>query len=226
VSLRIVFDDYQALRERCDTGSVRVIDDPDYERGALVPTDDWHPVTEYVAESLKPRADTPDTTIVELVIPPPPEARMSAQFLGVFGPQDAGQLTTSFSVKGGGLCIGFHIDYWDQASYAMRRQSRRRLCLNLGPGSRYLLVADLDILQIGSAFGARPDDCPPVDIVRRYIADGHPLRCFRLRLDPGDGYLAPTELYPHDGTTANCAGPSSVAMWLGHWARRELKSIV
>jgi hypothetical protein len=108
----------------------------------------------------------------------------------------------------------------------MRKRCRRRLCLNLGPSHRYLLVADLDIQEIGSAFGIAADDVPELDIVRRYLKAGYPLRCFRLRLDPGDGYLAPTELYPHDGSTMNCPGASSVAMWLGHWARRALRSLV
>ncbi|AKG41415.1 hypothetical protein SXIM_00310 [Streptomyces xiamenensis] len=26
--------------------------------------------------------------------------------------------------------------------------------------------------------------------IRRYVAAGHPLRCLRIRLDPGDGYIA------------------------------------
>jgi hypothetical protein len=235
VSLSVVFDDYQALRERCDIGSVRIIDHPDYERDAIVPAGDWRPVSEHVAESLKPGAATPDSAIVELVTPPSLggsarsaglDSVLSAEFLGVFGPQPAGLLTTSFNAKAGGLNIGLHIDYWDKATYAMRARSRRRLCLNLGPGSRYLLVADIDIQDIGLTFGMAPSDVPEVDIVRRYCKAGRPLRCFRLRLDPGDGYLAPTELYPHDGATRDCPDASSVAMWLGHWARRALKSLV
>jgi hypothetical protein len=235
VSLSIVFDDYQALRERCDIGSMRLMDHPDYECDAIVPTGDWQPVSKYVARSLKPTADTPDSTIVELVIPPPLDGSSrgsgldsveSAEFLGIFGPQPAGLLTTSFNGGTGGRYIGLHIDYWDKATYAMRRQSRRRLCLNLGPGSRYLFVGYLDIQDIGFAFGADSGDVPEVDIVRRYFKAGYPLRCFRLRLDPGDGYLAPTELYPHEGSTMGCADASSVAMWLGHWERRTLKSLV
>jgi|SRR5580658_83808 hypothetical protein len=234
MSLRVLFNDYQALRERCDIGSVHFIDHPDYEGDAIVPAGDWQPVSERIAESLEPDADTPDSTVVELVKPPSldgdgdsgPSSVASAEFLGVFGPQPAGLLATSFNSATTGLYIGLHIDYWDRATYSMRRRSRRRLCLNLGPGSRYLHVADLDIAEIGAAFGLGTDDVPAVDVVRRYLKQGHPLRCFRLRLDPGDGYLAPTELYPHDGSTMACPDASSVAMWLGHWARSTLKSIV
>ncbi|MFF7994749.1 hypothetical protein ACFZDG_33880 [Kitasatospora xanthocidica] len=57
-------------------------------------------------------------------------------------------------------------------------------------------------------------------------ARGLPLRLYRLRLDPGEGYIAPTELLPHDGSTEDQDQPSTAAFWLGHWPRGTLTQLV
>ena len=41
-------------------------------------------------------------------------------------------------------------------------------------------------------------------------------------MDPGEGYIAPTELLPHDGSTHDSAEPSTTAFWLGHWTAGRL----
>ncbi|MFD7638388.1 hypothetical protein, partial [Streptomyces sp. NPDC059873] len=90
------------------------------------------------------------------------------------------------------------------------------LCLNLGPGPRYLLIGDRDIQQICRTLHADLDrHHPHTEDIRRYVAAGHPLRCLRIRLDPGDGYIAPTEFLAHDGSTAGIDQPSVAAFWLG-----------
>jgi hypothetical protein len=61
----------------------------------------------------------------------------------------------------------------------------------------------------------------PTDDIRRYAAEGHPLRCVGIRLAPGDGYIAPTELLPHDGSTASSDSPSVVGFWLGRPAENR-----
>lgn len=67
---------------------------------------------------------------------------------------------------------------------------------------------------------------PHTDDLRAYVAVGKLLRCLRIRLDPGDGYLAPTEYLPHDGSTEDEPTPSSAAFWLGRWARGTLPSLI
>jgi hypothetical protein len=41
------------------------------------------------------------------------------------------------------------------------------------------------------------------------------VRCLRIRLEPGDGYVAPTEFLPHDGSTTGIDQPSVAAFSLG-----------
>lgn len=127
-----------------------------------------------------------------------------------------------------GRRIGLHLDNWDKLSYSAKHTGRRRLCLNLGPGVRYLVVCELDAQTLCRA--VHPDDFsnryPHTDDLRRYVADGQSLRCLRIRLDPGDGYIAPTEYLPHDGSTQGQSEPSTAAFWLGHWPRNSLPSLI
>ncbi|WP_159037021.1 hypothetical protein [Streptomyces specialis] len=140
-----------------------------------------------------------------------------AQYLG-HAQSPPGALTTTLN-RATGRRIGLHIDNWDKLPCSTRHQARRRLCYNLGPGARYLILGDADIRTIARARHPHTDD------LRAYAAD-HPLRCVRIRLDPGEGYLAPTELHPHDGSTQHQDQPSTVAFWLGHWPRGILRSLV
>ncbi|WP_033255525.1 hypothetical protein [Kitasatospora phosalacinea] len=223
MSLRIAIppDD---LRRRCETASVRAVaDHPDYEDGAVVPAGPWHPLTETLYRKLTPTTGTADATLVELVYAADIDPRLlAAPHVTALGrtvsPPDAATTTTNHT---DGRRIGIHLDNWDKLDYQHKADGRRRLCLNLGPGTRYLLVCDTDIQEICRT--VRPDyaTCyPHTDDLRAYIATGFPLTCLRIRLDPGDGYLAPTELLPHDGSTMGITEPSTAAFWLGHWPRR------
>jgi hypothetical protein len=82
-----------------------------------------------------------------------------------------------------------------------------------------------DIEQISRAMGATIRH-PHTNDVRRYVREGHPLRCIRIRLDPGEGYIAPTEFIPHDGSTWGIHAPSRVAFWLGRWPTGTLRTLI
>ncbi|MFJ6616563.1 hypothetical protein ACIQOW_03135 [Kitasatospora sp. NPDC091335] len=71
-----------------------------------------------------------------------------------------------------------------------------------------------------------PAHHPHTDDIRAYVRAGHPLRCLRLRLDPGEGYIAPTELLPHDGSTSDLPEPSTAAFWLDHWPIGVFPSLI
>ncbi|PYC66729.1 hypothetical protein C7C46_31025, partial [Streptomyces tateyamensis] len=126
-----------------------------------------------------------------------------------------------------GRRIGLHVDNWDRLDYESKHTGRRRLCFNLGPGTRYLLLAELDIRTICRMLYADPvGRHPHTDDLRAYVASQQPLRVFRIRLAPGDGYIAPTELLPHDDSTEDQPEPSTAAFWLGHWPRGTLPMVV
>lgn len=62
--------------------------------------------------------------------------------------------------------------------------------------------------------------------MRAYVTEGRPINILRIRLAPGEGYIAPTELFPHDGSTQGCTAPSTAAFWLGDWATHGLPWLV
>ncbi|MGP3980573.1 hypothetical protein [Streptomyces sp. KR80] len=245
MNLHIAFKDYAALRQRCEVAPVRTADDnPHYEDGAVIPAGDWQPLDPDLAERLRPNEETLASTLVELVKLPDNEHLTPEQIIYVatgLTPQASNRtdylgraasapkmLTTTIN-PASNRRIGLHVDNWDRLPNATRSLSRRRLCINLGPGTRYLLLAHLTIQSISRTLHPGPnhaDRCPPTDDVRRYVAEGRPLHCQRIRLEPGDGYIAPTELLPHEGSTDDQPQLSTAAFWLGRWPRRVLGSLV
>ncbi|OLE20960.1 MAG: hypothetical protein AUG49_23160 [Catenulispora sp. 13_1_20CM_3_70_7] len=244
MGIHIAFTDAEALIERCDVAGVRLTaDEPGWEDGSVVPLDDWRPLTAQQAAELRADATTDPNTVVEIVEVPidraaahaimpvtagdfdPFAGRHDADFLGYLD-QDPG-LRTGTIDESQNLRIGIHLDNFDKLSFAERTTGRRRLGVNFGLGTRHLLLATIDVLDVCLANDPnRPSQYPHTDDLRRYVRDGHPLTVLRIRLDPGQGYIAPTELVPHDGSTLTATTPSRIAFWLGHWPVGTLPRIV
>ena len=244
MGIRIAFTDPNALIKRCDTAIGRIADGEDgVQNGAVTPDADWQPLRPDEAEQLAAGPDDQANTVTELVrvLPDwtPDPQRPLIDHIGAFDPfagrhastflahvdERPGQRTTTID-PAVDLRLGIHLDNHDKLPLEQRTASRRRLGLNLGPGVRHLLIGTLDIFEIGAAIGADPRYFPHTDDIRRHVAAGRPLRLLRIRLDPGDAYITPTELVPHDGSTLTAAAPSRIAFWLGHWPVGAIGSLV
>jgi len=232
---RIAFDTYDDIRGRCDTAPVRqTAGEPGYDDGAVVPGDYWTPLTEVDAERHRADGSTPDGVRIDLVhraLPRlnPDDLRARLETAARLDPLDghwpttllgcastSGNRPTTTEDPATGRRIGLHVDNFDRLPYARRHQGRRRLCINLGPGPRYLLIGDHDIQQICRTLHTDPHrHHPHTEDIRQYLTAGHALHCLRIRLDPGDGYIAPTEYLAHDGSTTGIDQPSVAAFWLG-----------
>ncbi|MFJ6379691.1 hypothetical protein ACIQI7_06725 [Kitasatospora sp. NPDC092039] len=159
MNLAIAHTDPAALIERCEVTGVRIASgEPEYEDGAILPAGPWRPLTTELAASLKPTTGTSDSTLVELIkLPDGPPPTSLAALADPLGDPDAvhlGQaaspakaLTTTPNYKDGRR-IGLHLDNCDKLDYQTKHTGRRRLCINLGPGTRYLLLGALDIQTI------------------------------------------------------------------------------
>jgi hypothetical protein len=148
--------------------------------------------------------------------------RHPARFLG-YAECAADQLTTTTDPSTMRR-IGIHLDNFDRMPLERRHESRRRIGINLGPGTRFLVLTTQDVQALAQVTPIIERNLH-TDQVRRYVAQGGRLTCIRIRLDPGEGYLAPTELIPHDGSTAGTHSPSTIAFWLGEWPRGALPSV-
>jgi hypothetical protein len=100
--------------------------------------------------------------------------------------------------------IGLHVDRWDRLSVDELEQSSNRISINLGPVDRHFIFLN----QTASAMAAMLDR-ENVKVARDVRAIGaafmsafpdYPI--VRLRLRPGEAYIAPTENILHDGSSA------------------------
>lgn len=115
--------------------------------------------------------------------------------------------------------IGLHFDRWDNLPVAELGAASNRISLNLGPEDRYFVFlnetasrmsarleeagvsARADVREIGMAFmNTFPDHA-----------------VVRLRLRPGEAYVAPTENLLHDGTSAEMVGENHYLSLRGHF---------
>lgn len=229
------------LQDRCAIAPVDLVhDEPEYDAQALLPASDWETVTPEQIKELISSTCPVDGALVEIVRPrftaprhdapddeisgfDPFQGRWSSWFVG-FVDNPAGQVTTTVDTTTGRR-IGVHLDNFDRLPTVRRAESRRRLAINLGPGSRYVVLAMDDIQEISRAQGSTAS-YPHTNDIRRYVHEGGRLRCLRIRLDPGEGYIAPTELIPHDGSTWGMRASSRIAFWLGHWPAGVLPTLI
>jgi hypothetical protein len=252
MTTRIAFIDALNAKGRCEIASARLVaDEPGYDPLVILPSDAWEPLSTAEVAALRPGTDTPDSAVHEVIrLPVEPQelerirersvefdlatgdqaspfdpfaGRHPSVFLGhTDSPAGARTTTVDQSVD---RRTGLHIDNWDKLPLATRTRSRRRLAVNFGPGDRYMVVATLDIDDLHAA---HPIDAPfpRTAHVREFMRDGGSLRCVRVRFEPGEGYIAPTELVPHDGSTLGIEQPSRIAFWLGHWPVGEFPAAV
>jgi hypothetical protein len=245
MSTRIAFIDALNAKGRCEIAPVLLVaDEPSYDPLAALPSDSWEPLSVEEVAALRPSPDTPDSAVFEMVRLPVTEGQLdklreaSIEFNLAEGSQTAtfdpfggrypsiflghtdspaGQRTTTVD-QSVNRRTGIHLDNWDKLPLAERDRSRRRLAINLGPGDRYVLLATLDVRDLHAE---HPIDAPfpRTGHVRDFVRKGGSLRCVRIRLEPGEGYVAPTELVPHDGSTLGMEAPSRIAFWLGNWPK-------
>ncbi|MFB7178585.1 hypothetical protein ACFCYI_12870 [Streptomyces sp. NPDC056257] len=237
--LHIAYGDPSALRARCEVATVRTtrLEESTYEPGAIIPAGQWHSMSEADVKAVTAPRRPLDSTLVEVVRPAYQEGCALEDLTRPLGDPDAvylGQalakpdMTTTTDNYEDGRLIGLHLDNWDKLSYADKSTGRRRLCLNLGPGTRYVILGAIDAQAVCRAI--HPNDhshrYPHTQDYRDYVASGRPIRIIRIHLAPGEGYVAPTEYLLHDGSTEAQDQPSAAAFWLGHWPRGILPSLI
>ncbi|MGW6821193.1 hypothetical protein [Streptomyces sp. NPDC055005] len=237
--LHIAYGDPSALRARCEMATAQPTspEETAYESGAIIPAGQWRPMTQADVRAVTAPRMPLDCTLVEIVRPPYRDGLPLEDLTRPLGDPNAvylgqalakpGMTTTTDNYEDGRL-IGLHLDNWDKLPYADKHTGRRRLCLNLGPGTRYIVLGAIDAQAVCRA--VHPNDhshrYPHTQDYREYAASRRPIRIIRIRLAPGEGYVAPTEYLLHDGSTEAQDQPSAAAFWLGHWPRGILPSLI
>ncbi|KJS61965.1 hypothetical protein [Streptomyces rubellomurinus] len=229
----IAFRDPAALRDRCEIGGVRLLrGDPDHESGAVLPAGEWAPLSGDLPAQCAPSVFTKDSGLVEFFRAPATvtDEYSLAALVRVLGDPHPIPLGTTDDPPGEpvthrlpetGLRPGLHIDSYQNLPYLERDTSRRRLCVNLGPGERYLLLATINIKSICRTLHDHYEThYPHTDDLRQFLAGGRRrLGVLRIRIEPGEGWIAPTAMLPYDESTEDQELPSATASWLGTWER-------
>ena len=123
---------------------------------------------------------------------------------GVF--RNSPGLTTTTFDRRSECYIGLHLDSWDKLPLTKRAEASNRLCINKGRGDRFLMFLNLSIRQIldlvttssqETSVGKYGDPDVGNALMKRFPS--YPV--VRVRIRPGEAYIAPTENIIHDGST-------------------------
>lgn len=111
--------------------------------------------------------------------------------------------------------LGLHVDSWDNLPVAERLYARNRVTVNVGAQDRYFLFLDRTLQAIWQEEGSADllEELSASPVARRWMErrPDHPV--MRLRLKPGQAYIAPTENLIHDASSEGQSGLDlSVAM--------------
>lgn len=102
--------------------------------------------------------------------------------------------------------VGLHIDSWFNAAWDQRHVSPNRIAVNIGVEPRYLIFINVPIKRLLDHLTSLGYDRFKLstlsgefgDAVTKELAN-YPV--VRIKLEPGEAYIAPTENMVHDGST-------------------------
>ena len=124
--------------------------------------------------------------------------------------------------------IGLHLDSWDRMPLAKRAQSTNRICINIGQEDRYLLFINLTLMDmleilrsksrslfefsrikqlIENMLGKKlieskfTESMNPYHVGPLFMDSYSSYPVIKIRVSPGEAYIAPTENMIHDGST-------------------------
>lgn len=112
---------------------------------------------------------------------------------------------------------GLHVDDWDEA--AARSSTRNRLCINLGREPRYFVFINRTVSQLDGETGAAGQLAGQrgTRLGNSFMAAASRYPVTRLRVDPGEAYIAPTDDLIHDGSSEGKRYPDITYTLLGHF---------
>ena len=143
-------------------------------------------------------------------------ARTGLKIQGV-AVRDRGQITTTIDPQKQAR-IGIHLDSWDRLPISQRGAARNRLNVNLGAGNRHLLFAARSVMEMAEDLDA--NEClnqHPTGLVREWLRINPDEPIYDLTIRPGEAYIAPTEVLPHDSSTEGKTHVDVSLTLLGHF---------
>jgi len=102
--------------------------------------------------------------------------------------------------------IGLHADDWYRFPLSSRHRSPNRICINIGSQARFFLFINLAMVEICEAVSAAGaniswEQIGGTSMGRLFMKLYPSYPVIRIRVDPGEAYIAPTESIIHDGSS-------------------------
>lgn len=102
--------------------------------------------------------------------------------------------------------LGLHVDSQERRALTERGTCQRLLSVNIAAESRWFLFVNVSVSLIATTLNetGRDDACRlgATKAGTTFLAGATDYPVFRVRLDPGQGYLGPVQNMVHDGSTA------------------------
>jgi len=112
--------------------------------------------------------------------------------------------------------LGLHLDSWDRYPLDTRARSLNRICVNIGAEPRHFLFLNLPLMNIARVLEQQSPDRAFDSVGPAFMSrfPGYPI--VRVRIAPGEAYIAPTDNLIHDASTFDSREPS-VSLTLRGW---------
>lgn len=119
------------------------------------------------------------------------------------GRDEPGRLTMTMAVHENAR-VGLHFDRWDALPLEDLDTATNRILINLGPSDRYFLCINHSAANMAFLLRQAGMEMPPdvESVGKAFLASFPDYPVMRLRLRPGEAYIAPTENILHDGSSA------------------------
>jgi hypothetical protein len=182
---------------------------PEMSEGHLLREAEWSETPEQ-RRDLQSRVDQ----VCRLLTSTPRELRHNGTFRGVRG-ERTGCTTRHPDDR---RLVGLHVDTVENAPVATLQHTLSRFCLNLGPNRRWFVFLPLDVSTVVNTCELAENDVPRSRHFRDTAMQRAPHAAWRIALEPGEGYIAPTQIMLHDGASASRDGEYLYTV-LGHFDR-------
>lgn len=125
---------------------------------------------------------------------------------------------------GSNTLIGLHLDDWYSFPLERRHLAPNRICLNLGCEDRFFLFVNLPIAQMREVVkrSGMSAESGGTRIARTFMSLCPSYPVVRVRIRPGEAYIAPTENVMHD---ASSIGMSMMDLTLSIRGRFEMSAV-
>jgi len=122
--------------------------------------------------------------------------------------------TTHVDADVGERFSGLHVDDWDRLEPGERHLGRLQMSINLGVRDRFFVFVATTVDELA---GGTDRDLGYIGWGRALFAQAPETPIWKVRVRPGELYLAPTDNLIHDGTTVGNDAPDVTLNLRGHF---------